>query len=439
LSNADEAPSSVPSIRACLITNPRSGRGGIDLSQVLPVLRDQGWDVTVRHKEHGGHATELAQEAARDGYDLVIAAGGDGTLSEVVDGLVGTNVAVGVLPGGTVNLWARELGLSMRLRRAALQLAGSERRRVDVGHLRINGRHGRHFFLMAGIGIDGSVMARVSKPLKNKIGKLAVGVAAVNALPSFRPVQISALIDGVHWEGRVTQIVVGNTRLYGGFTTITPRAFVDDALLDICLITADGPASGGLQLASLVLRRQPNEATAEAYRAASFVVHTPEPLPVQMDGGVVRIKKKDQTAEGTTYSFSVIARGITMLFPRTYDGTLFRQPIPPEPPLHAAFMPASHGEDEEGSAGDGKEKRLFAIQSVGMETFTATRLHNGKVVTIGLAPDAVFDDGVSGEQPLRDALATLEAGQVVRIKGKKDVERGLLLARQVERIESQRH
>jgi YegS/Rv2252/BmrU family lipid kinase len=432
LSSAEELPARERPLRVCLITNPRSGRGGIDLSQVLPVLRDQGWEVTVRHKEHGGHATELAQEAARSGYDAVIAAGGDGTLSEVVDGLVGTSVAVGVLPGGTVNLWARELGLSMQPRRAALQLMGSERRRVDVGHLRINGRHGRHFFLMAGIGIDGSVMARVSKPLKNRIGKLAVGVAAMNALPSFKPVQISASIDGMHWEGRVTQIVVGNTRLYGGFTTITPHAFVDDGLLDICLITADGPASGGLQLASLVLRRQPDESTAESYRAASFVVHTPYPLPVQMDGGVVRIKKKDQTAEGATYTFSVVARGITMLFPRTYDGTLFRQPLPPEVAPQSVPAQLSDGEGEEGK---GKDKRLFAIHSIGMETFTATRLQNGKVVTVGIAPGALYDPGTGSEQPLREALAGLEAGQVVRIKGKKDAERGILLARQMQRVE----
>jgi YegS/Rv2252/BmrU family lipid kinase len=432
LSNAEEAPARERPLRVCLITNPRAGRGGINLSQVLPVLRDQGWEVTVRHKEHGGHATELAQEAAASGYDVVVAAGGDGTLSEVVDGLVGTNVAVGVLPGGTVNLWARELGLSMHLRRATLQLVGSERRRVDVGHLRINGRHGRHFFLMAGIGLDGSVMARVSKPLKSRIGRLAVGVAAMNALPSFKRVPISASIDGMHWEGRVTQIVVGNTRRYGGFTAITPRAFVDDGLLDICLITADGPASGGLQLASLVLRRQPDEASAELYRAASFVVQTPYPLPVQMDGGVVRIKKKDQTPEGTTYTFSVVARGITMLFPRTYDGTLFRQPLPPEVLPQSA---PTQAHDAAGEAGDGKDKRLFAILSVGMETFTAIRLQNGKVVTVGIAPDALYDNGAGNEQPLREALAGLQAGQVVRIKGKKDAVRGIVLARQVQQVE----
>lgn len=85
-------------VRACLITNPRSGHGGVNLTEALRVLDAQGWEVTVRQKLHGGHATQLAREAARDGYDVVVDCGGDGTLSEIVDGLVGTGVTVGTLP-----------------------------------------------------------------------------------------------------------------------------------------------------------------------------------------------------------------------------------------------------------------------------------------------------------------------------------------------------
>ena len=244
-------------VRACLITNPRSGRGGIDLSDVLPVLQAQGWEVVVRQKLHGGHATELAQQAVREGFDVVVDCGGDGTLSEIVDGVVGTEIAVGVLPGGTANVWAAELGVSRRLRVAAMQLAGARRHWVDVGKITVNGRHGQHFPPMAGLGLDGAVMARVSKPLKNRIGTLAVGVAAVQALPAARNVPVRVEVDGVHWQGRVTQIVVGNTRRYGGFTRITGGALIDDGLLDICLITAWGAGGAARQLASLVVRGRP--------------------------------------------------------------------------------------------------------------------------------------------------------------------------------------
>src|SRR5689334_8077682 len=120
--------------RACLITNPKAGQGGVDLSEALTVLQANGWDVTVRQKLKGGMAVDLARQAAAQGYNVVVDCGGDGTLSEIVNGLVGTDVAVGTLPGGTANVWAHEMGISEQLPRAAMQLVSATRRRVDVGH-----------------------------------------------------------------------------------------------------------------------------------------------------------------------------------------------------------------------------------------------------------------------------------------------------------------
>lgn len=183
-------------IRACLITNPRSGRGGIDLTEILPVLDAQGWDVTVCAKQHGGHATELARQTVVEGFNVVVDCGGDGTLSEIVGGVVGTDVAVGTLPGGTINLWSKEVGISKRLRVAALQLATAERHRLDVGHISINGKHDEYFLLMAGLGVDGAIIEQVDKQLKHRIGPLAIGLAAVRALPSLKAVEVEAEMDG---------------------------------------------------------------------------------------------------------------------------------------------------------------------------------------------------------------------------------------------------
>jgi YegS/Rv2252/BmrU family lipid kinase len=311
-------------LRACLITNPRSGRGQIDLSGALSVLQAQGWEIALRQKLHGGHATKLARHAVRDGYDVVVGCAGDGTISEIVDGLAGTEVAVGVLPGGTVNLWARELGVSPRLEVAAVQLVGAVRRRVDLGHVQVNGRHDRNFLLMAGLGVDGAVIAGVSKPLKRRIGKLAIVIAALRALPSYRSVPVQIEFDGITWQGRVSQVIVGNTRMYGGFTRVTPDAYIDDGLLDICLITADSPGAAGRQLASLVLRQRPSATSAESYRVASLTITSPIALPLQIDGGAERLKKEKPRADGMTYAFSVRPRALTILTPRGYNGALFQ-------------------------------------------------------------------------------------------------------------------
>jgi YegS/Rv2252/BmrU family lipid kinase len=436
-------------VRACLITNPRSGHGGIDLTPALRVLDAHGWEVAVRQKRHGGYATQLAREAARKGYDVVVDCGGDGTLSEIVDGLVGTDVAVGTLPGGTVNLWTRELGISRNLRVAAMQLITAERRRVDVGKLEINGRHSQHFLLMAGLGFDAAVMARVSRPLKNRIGPLAVGIAAVEALPAFHTMPAQIEIDGVHWEGRVAQIVVGNTRRYAGFTRITPAAYVDDGLLDLCLITKASPIGTVRQIGSLLLRQRPSDANTEHYRAASIMVHAPHLLPLQIDGGSISLKKEAAADKGITFRFTSITQGISVLMPRTYDGELFHpdysrdvRVFVPSSPTAGPLTYAQHNGNGRHATTDGmqtdgaprlskKERRSMRVLTVGVDCLTAARLKDGRVVTIQIQPDTTLKNRPDGKIPLLGMLSSLAEGDIVRVKGHKDRGHGVIVARSV--------
>lgn len=441
-------------VRACLITNPRSGHGGINLAEALRVLDAQGWEFDVRQKLHGGHATQLAREAARDGYDVVVDCGGDGTLSEIVDGVVGTGIAVGTLPGGTANLWARELGISRNLRVAAMQLVNGDRRRVDVAKLEINGGHCQHFLLMAGLGFDGAVMARVSKSLKNRIGPLAVGVAAIETLPKFRTTPVHVEIDGVHWEGSVAQILVGNTRRYAGFTRITPDAYVDDGMLDLCLITKGSPISAVRQIGSLLLRQRPSDANAEYYRAASVTVRAPHQLPLEVDGGVVPMKKEEETNAGVTFTFTTITQGISVLMPRTYDGALFhpdyahgdRVFLPPQPSAEQLAQ-IEHNENTRREVANGvhadsaarpskKERQSMRVLTVGVDCLTAARLKDGRVVTIQIQPDTTLKNGADGKQPLWGMLSSLAEGDIVRVKGQKDRKHGVIVARRVRLLSS---
>jgi len=311
------------STRACLITNPQSGRGGVDLSDVLLVLQANGWKVEVRQNLEGGQATELARQAAHDGFDVVCNCGGDGTMREIITGLVNTDVAIGEIPGGTANVWARELGISRRPRVAAAQLVNSKRLRVDVGQLSINDQDKQYFLLMAGLGLDAAVMGRVSDPLKHRIGPLAVGLAALETLPSICAAPVRAELDGLHWQGVVSQMVVGNTRRYGGFTRITNRAYIDDGLLDVCFFTPAGPVQAVRQITSLLLRQRPSDAGSESYRAATVTIHAPVALPLQLDGDAVKQEPSEASSEGIVYRFSLLPQAVTMLMPRIYDGELF--------------------------------------------------------------------------------------------------------------------
>lgn len=411
-------------VRACLITNPKSGKGGIDLTDVLPVLSEQGWEIVVRRKEHGGDATALAREAARDGFDVVVDCAGDGTLSEIVSGVVGTDIAVGTIPGGTVNLWSKEVGISQRLRVAAMQLAVAERRRVDVGHLTVNGKHGAHFILMAGLGADAAIVQRVDKRLKNRIGgPLATGLAAVKAIPAFHALPVELELDGgIRWEGRVSQVIVGNTRRYAGFTRITNRALVDDGQLDICLITATNPLAASRQLASLLLRQRPSAASAEYYRSATMTLRAPRLLPVQVDGG--RLELDEDPDDKAEYTFTVRAQAVSLLVPRTYGGELFQPEFRSDTharPALAYAGPADHdgASGHNGNDGHNGQKGRMRIVAVGTDTLTAEKLKNGRVVTVQVERNTVLRDRDGDECPLRDALSSLVTGDLIAVKGKK--------------------
>jgi YegS/Rv2252/BmrU family lipid kinase len=396
-------------------------------------LRERGWEVSVKQKLKGGMATDLARQAARDGCDVVVACGGDGTLNEVVEGLVGTDVAVGAIPGGTVNVWTREMGISRRLDVAARQLVGAVRRRIDVGHVVVNEKKSRHFLLMAGLGIDGAVMSRVSKPLKNRIGALAVGLAAIGALPSFDPVALKIDLDETRWEGRAGQIVVGNTRRYGGFTRFTPDAYIDDGLLDVCIVTAHRPTELAGQAAALLLQQHPDPQSSEVYRAGRVTVHAPAAIPLQLDGGAVKAKKG--SSGPATYTFSVVAQSLTMLVPAAYDGDLFQRRILELPMERVASAPPDGSHALPFNDGKGKKagvkKRTLSVVAVSMDTITTVRVKDGRVRMVLLMPDTEMRDAAGRKVDAQAFLSALQEGDLIHVKGTADKQRGTIEARRI--------
>ena len=124
-----------------------------------------------------GHATTLARDAVADGADLILVLGGDGTINEAANGMVNSDVPLGVLPGGTANVLAMELGLGGRADRAAARLDQCAARRISLGKLVRADGYSRYFLLMGGVGLDATIVNAVIPSLKAKSGKLAYWVA----------------------------------------------------------------------------------------------------------------------------------------------------------------------------------------------------------------------------------------------------------------------
>ncbi len=356
--------------KASLVINPRAGENLAKLSDVLAVFAAVGWRTDLALKEYGGQIMDLAARAAEEGSDLVIAYGGDGTLNQVVNGVMhakGQHSIVGLIPGGTANVWAGEINMPGEPVKAALTLVASDARKVDIGHVEVEGvafpnaphdeqqQYGKqsrkknakatskakhHFLLMAGLGIDAAVMGHVSKPLKYQVGALAVGVSAAKELPTQHPfpVEIRAGNADVLWKGEALQVVIGNTRQYADIVEMTPKAYIDDGILDVCVITAGDPLTTMQQLVSLLLRRKPDQLTAEYFHGAHLSISVPASIALQLDGSAVKLKdylrKSDREALAhagdaaqvmVRYRFDAMPHALQVAIPRNYDDALFQE------------------------------------------------------------------------------------------------------------------
>ncbi len=249
------------------------------MRRAAEALEQAGWEVTLRETAARGDATALAAEAVADGLTAVLVAGGDGTLNEAIQALVGTRTAVGALPLGTVNVWVRELGLSLDPAEAARQLVGGQVRRVDLGLA-----NGRYFLLMAGLGVDAEAVAAVEGDPKRRFGLLAFALAGVAAALRTRGADLRMRVDGAPRRLRAAMVTVGNTRLWAGAFQITDRATAADGRLDACFFAGRSLGEKLRHTLLVLLRRHHDDPEITYVRAGELLIAARPKLPLQVDG-----------------------------------------------------------------------------------------------------------------------------------------------------------
>jgi diacylglycerol kinase (ATP) len=178
-----------------------------------------------------GSGSYLARIAAEEGAHVVVAAGGDGTVGEVANGLIGTPAALGVLPMGTGNDFARTLGVGNDISRAARAIVFGTQKRVDIGRIGEG-----HFVNVAGCGFDAEVSKRVNRGFRRLRGTTAYIAAVFETLGTFRPAEITLEIDGVIFEEVAMLCAVANAKSYGGGMLVAPDATLDDGLFDVVVV-----------------------------------------------------------------------------------------------------------------------------------------------------------------------------------------------------------
>ena len=271
-------------MRAFLVYNPVAGRrfNRRALEEAISYLRGQGLALDIEHTLAPGQATQLARRAADQGYDLVVACGGDGTVSEVANGLAGSSVPMGVLPAGTVNIWATEAGIPRRPLAAARVLLEGDIRSVDLGAAGL-----RYFLLMAGVGLDGAIVRDLKPPVKRHLGRAAYILTGALTIAGFKGSRVVLLVDGQRLDRHVVWIVIGNTRLYGGVVTVTPHARADDGLLDLCIFPGRGFLASAGYLVALLAGKHLSLKGVEYRPCKEVSVESGRPLPIQADGDAI--------------------------------------------------------------------------------------------------------------------------------------------------------
>ena len=250
-----------------------------------------------------GEAGSLVQEAIRQGADLILVLGGDGTVNEVVQGLAHSKVPLGVLPGGTANVLAMELGLGSRSEPAARTLADFEPRPVALGQ--ISGSFGsRYFLLMAGAGLDANIVYEISAGLKNAAGKLAYWAAGSAAF--FKRVeQLEVRVDD-----RVYQCgfaLISRVRNYGGDLEIASGASLHDDDFEVVLFEGSNPLRYAWYMLNVALKRIQRIAGVTVLRAHHVEILTT--TPVQIDGEYLGRQ---------TVTIEIVPGALQLLLPRRH-------------------------------------------------------------------------------------------------------------------------
>lgn len=266
---------------AVLIVNPKAGSEGRAsvVARLVEVAAELGWQVTVAETRARNDAARFAAEAAAAGQALVLVAGGDGTINEAIQGLAGTETVLGAIPLGTMNVWVRELGLSLDPIEALRQLLLGRVYRVDLGRL-----NGRYFLLMAGLGFDAEAVHAVHGIAKRRFGALAFLAAGAMAALRTRGTRVRVRADGETFEANAALVTIGNTRLWAGAVQITHHASATDGLLDVCIFPGEGLLSKLRHLLLVLIGRHDDDPEVTYLQVRTLDIAARPSMPIQVDG-----------------------------------------------------------------------------------------------------------------------------------------------------------
>ena len=260
-----------------------NGNGANSVDIVIPFLKKNGCEVEFVFTQRRGHAIELAANASSHGFDLVVAVGGDGTVNEVAQGLIGTLTPMGIIPIGSGNGLARELGISMNMRKSARTLIEGKTLHLDVCKL-----NDQRFLCTSGIGFDALIAYKMSKSVSR--GFLRYVKLVVQEIIFLKPVEVRMKIDGVQIAESVFLITFANVSQFGNNAYIAPSASMTDGLIDVVVVKKFSKIWMPVFIIALFTRQIPKLPFVECYKAKQIDLELADTLYYHFDGEPGQLK-----------------------------------------------------------------------------------------------------------------------------------------------------
>ncbi len=295
--------------RAIIITNPAAARTrpGV-VTDVVHTLTAGGWEADVVATCGPGDARRIAEDATADAVDVVAVFGGDGTTMQAAAALVGTDVALGLIPGGTGNLLAGNLRIPGAPVRAAQALLRSHPRRIDLG--RIERPDGIHYFAVAcGAGIDARVMVETRSEQKRRWGMMAYVSTTLRLIPEMRSVDYLVTVDGQEYDAHAAMVLVANCgEVIPPFIRLGPGIRPDDGLLDVVAVQANSFGQGVQAVWDLLRSRgaEVSERLVGFARGKEVRVEGFPAQPAQLDG---------EPGGETPFTASIVPGAVSVMMP----------------------------------------------------------------------------------------------------------------------------
>ncbi len=309
---------------AYLVFNPHAGRfpSRILTERAAEMLSSYEWEIKLIQTSGGSEVTRLARQAASENAEAFFIAGGDGSINLSVAGLAGSDTALGVLPAGTTNVWAKELGLPgltytrwMALEESAQRLAQGTFRRVDIGLC-----NQKPFLLWSGVGLDGFIVHRLEPRSRweKHFSVVSYAARAVRHAGFWNGMDLQATADKVQISGRYLMAVISNIHLYaGGMAEISPQASLDDGVMDLWLFEGETVLETIQHAWNLFSGRHLQSERARCVPFRSLQLSSDRPMYVQLDG--------EPVDGGQEIKIDVLPKSLKIIVPEKAPRALFTE------------------------------------------------------------------------------------------------------------------